>query len=316
LQTAYRIFDAVLTDRRVLSPHMSRLTFGGEQIAAMRTLAPDQRIKLFFPKTDGTPSAIPNRPDWYDIYRTLPPAERAPMRTYTIRRLSGDRLDVDFVLHGDNGPASRWAMRARLGDAIQISAPNAHCDAKIGGYEWEPPVGVKQVLLIADETALPAAAGILEQLAAWPKPPRAQVFIEVAAEADRLALPSWPGLSLEWLLRGSKPYGAEMIAAAARADIPSSAFFGHHGDVLAEVDPDRDILWDRADPGGIDADPVGIDADLVGIDADQARAGFYGWVAGETAAVSRIRAMLINERGLDRRLMSLMGYWRYGKPHA
>jgi NADPH-dependent ferric siderophore reductase len=60
------------------------------------------------------------------------------MRTYTIRRLAGDQLDVDFVLHGDNGPASRWALRAQEGDAIQISAPNARCDEKIGGYTGSP----------------------------------------------------------------------------------------------------------------------------------------------------------------------------------
>lgn len=295
MQTPYRIFDATLTGRRVLSPHMSRLTFGGEQIAAMTTIAPDQRIKLFFPKADGTPSAIPHRPNWYDIYRSVPPAERAPMRTYTIRKLAHGELDVDFVLHGENGPASRWALHAQAGDSIQISAPNARFDGTIGGYDWEPPAGVRQVLLIADETALPAVAGILEQLAAGPERPRVQAFIEIPEKDDRLPLPACDGLTVEWLVRSSKPYGAEMIKAAARVDIPASAFQAGHSPALAEVDADRDILWDRAGQAGND---------------------FYGWVAGETAAVSRIRTMLIKEKAIDRRMLTLMGYWRHGKPHA
>ncbi|MEJ1269140.1 hypothetical protein WDV93_26015 [Pantoea ananatis] len=33
-----------------------------------------------------------------------------------------------------------------------------------GGYEWTPPDALRNALLIADETALPAAKGILERL--------------------------------------------------------------------------------------------------------------------------------------------------------
>ncbi len=83
------------------------------------------------------------------------------------------------MLHGETGPASRWAAHAKPGDRLQIVAPDAAFDADPGGYEWLPPDGVRQVLLIGDETALPAIAAILEQLALHPDPPRVQAFIEV-----------------------------------------------------------------------------------------------------------------------------------------
>ncbi|HEV2504018.1 MAG TPA: siderophore-interacting protein [Mesorhizobium sp.] len=297
-QSAYRIFDVRHAGRQILSPHMARITFTGEDVAAMTTFAPDQRIKLFFPRADGTLPAIPNRPDWYDIYRTVPPRERSPMRTYTIRYLRADRceVDVDFVLHGDNGPASRWALNAEPGDPIQISAPNAKYSGEVGGYEWQPPAGVRHVLLLADETALPAAAGILEELAALDAPPQVDAFLEVPDEADRLELPSWDGLDLRWLVREGQAekthaYGDRMITAASQVELPRDVLSGSNGEALMEPDSD-DLLWDRA---------------------SSAPGKFYAWVAGETGAVSRIRSALVKERGIDRRLANLMGYWKLGR---
>ncbi len=294
----YRIFEAFLVSRQMLTPHMARLTFGGEQIADMTTRAPDQRIKLFFPMDDGTPPTIPNRLDWYEIYKSIPPAERVPRRTYTIRSLDADsrKLVVDFVMHGDNGPASRWAMYAEPGDRIQISAPNRRFDGVIGGFDWEPPAGLSKLLLIADETALPAASGILEEIARWKVRPATQAFIEVPSEADVIDLPRWDGLRLTWLPReeGDHAFGAQMIAAAEAAEIPSSARAVEALELEA-IDVDHDVLWDRAET----------------VDA-----GFYGWIAGETAAVSRIRTLFIKEKRIDRRHLTMMGYWRHGKVRA
>lgn len=297
-QSAYRIFDVRHAGKKILSPHMARITFAGEDVAVMATFAPDQRIKLFFPRADGTLPVIPNRPDWYDIYRTVPPRERAPMRTYTIRYLRADRceVDVDFVLHGDNGPASRWALNAQPGDPIQISAPNANYSGEVGGYEWQPLADVQHVLLLADETALPAAAGILEELAGLETQPRVDAFFEVPDEADKLDLPSWHGLDLRWLVREGQAgeayaYGERMIAAANEVDLPHDVLSGANAEVLVEPDSD-DLLWDRA----------------------LSETGkFYAWVAGETGAVSRIRTALVKERGVDRRHANLMGYWKFGR---
>ncbi|WP_082407551.1 siderophore-interacting protein [Mesorhizobium sp. 1M-11] len=297
-QSAYRIFDVRHAGKQILSPHMARITLAGEDVAGMATFAPDQRIKLFFPRADGTLPAIPNRADWYDIYRTAPPRERAPMRTYTIRYLRADRceVDVDFVLHGDNGPASRWALNAVPSDPIQMSAPNANYDGQVGGYEWQPPTGVRHVLLIADETALPAAAGILEELAALEVQPRVDAFLEVPGEADKLDVPSWHGLDLRWLVREgpageAHAYGDKMIMAANQVELPCDVLAGSTAEALMEPDSD-DLLWDRA---------------------SCATNTFYAWVAGETGAVSRIRAALVKERGIDRRLANLMGYWKIGR---
>lgn len=289
----YRLFHTQLIRRQVLTPHMARLTFGGEDIRQMRTCAADQRIKIFFPTPDGRPPALPDRPDWYALYKAEDPATRPPMRTYTIRHLRADQgeLDVDFVLHGEAGPASRWALNAPLGDVAQIRAPNAEFTRDPTGYEWKPPADARHILLIADETALPALAGALEDLATRPHPPTVQAFVEIPDPEDALDdLPSWKGLRLEWLPRDGADHGACMIEAAHRALTPVRTGVPV---TLEDVDIEAQLPWDRAAP--------------------DASAAFYGWVAGESSAVMAIRKLLIQERGLDRTQLNLMGYWRLGR---
>lgn len=193
-QPAYRLFNVELKRREQLSPALTRFVFGGPEVAEMKTLAADQRIKIFFPDASGQPPSLPGGSEWYQAYRSVEPARRPPMRTYTIRALRAEQeeVDVEFVLHGENGPASAWATHARIGDRLQLAAPNRQYGDDPGGYEWKPPAGVRHILLIADETALPAVAGILEELAGEAEPPVVEAFLEVPGEADILDLPAIP----------------------------------------------------------------------------------------------------------------------------
>lgn len=292
----YRIFNAACARLEDITPHLRRVTFAGPEIAEMNTWAPDQRIKIFFPHEDGRLPQMPDEEDWYAAYKAVPVKERVPMRTYTIRRLRAERqeVDVDFVLHGETGPASRWATRAKPGDRVQISGPNRQARDIGGGFEWKPPRAPRQVLLMADETALPALAGILEQLAAREDPPPCQVFAEVAGRADTIPLPAWPQLDLDWLLRenhGDPRPGTLLVKALDRARLPSGG--GLTGRVeLAPIDIDETVPWELAKAG---------------------EGEFYAWIAGESEAIMAIRRILIKERGIDRAQLNLMGYWRHGK---
>lgn len=220
----YKMFDAVLRRKQTLSPHMMRVTLAGPMVTEMATWAPDQRVKLFFPAEDGSPARLAHDDGWYARYRSMPVAQRPAMRTYTIRHLRAEQgeVDIDFVLHGETGPASRWAIRALPGASIQITAPDRHFSAQdAGGFEWKPPQALKQLLLVADGTALPAALGILDELAAMAEPPVTQAFFEVDSREDALPVPDWPGLSVEWLIRDHAVAGSLMVEAVRRANLPS-----------------------------------------------------------------------------------------------
>ncbi|WP_311060022.1 siderophore-interacting protein [Pseudomonas aeruginosa] len=290
---SYRLFDLVLKRRSPLSPSLVRFTFGGPEIARVRTLAPDQRVKLLFPAADGSLSQLPATGDWRRQVRSLEARRRPPMRTYTIRALRREagEVDIDFVLHGETGPASRWAAHARPGERLVMSAPDGEYSGDPGGYEWRPPKDIRHILLIGDETALPAIAGILEELADRDQRPTVQAFIEIPRESDRLDLRCAPETQLNWLARdvAKHEHGQEMLRAASElATLPEAG----KPQRVSEVDIDRQVLWELAKP---------------------TNGEFYAWVAGESAAVMAIRRHWTGELGLDRRTASFMGYWRQGK---
>ncbi len=217
------------------------------------------------------------------------------MLGFTLRAEQGE-VDIDFVLHGETGPASRWALRAQPGDSMQILAPERGFSAQqAGGFEWKPPQALKQLLLVADATALPAALGILDELVAFAEPPQTQAFFEVDSAQDMLAVPDWPGLTVQWLVRdqaNATVAGTLMVDAVRQATLPVHASLAGQTTELAEVDIDKDILWEIT---------------------DTATDGFYGWIAGESAAVMSLRKYLIKDCGIARESLNLMGYWRYNK---
>ena len=255
-QPAYRLFNVELKRREQLSPALTRFVFGGPEVAEMKTLAADQRIKIFFPDASGQPPSLPGGSEWYQAYRSVEPARRPPMRTYTIRALRAEQeeVDVEFVLHGENGPASAWATHARIGDRLQLAAPNRQYGDDPGGYEWKPPAGVRHILLIADETALPAVAGILEELAGEAEPPVVEAFLEVPGEADILDLPAIPAARLHWLPRhqaGIHSRNGERMIEAARQVIRKpfeanlEAVDCHHNYVQKERHFGQEVLVTR-----------------------------------------------------------------------
>ena len=92
-----------------------------------------------------------------DQARNGAPQHRPVGRRYTIR--SWDpverRITIDFVVHGDNGFAGRWANRAQPGDRLQFIGPT-------GAYR--PSEACDWHLMVGDESALPAIAASLERV--------------------------------------------------------------------------------------------------------------------------------------------------------
>jgi NADPH-dependent ferric siderophore reductase len=119
-----------------ISPGMLRIGLTGEDLAQFTSLAPDDHVKLFVPSDDG----------------------RIERRDYTPRRYDpqAGELTIDFAVH-DAGPATRWAMRAKPGDRIEIGGPRGSVVVP-ADFDWW--------LLIGDETALPAIGRRLEELPA------------------------------------------------------------------------------------------------------------------------------------------------------
>ena len=202
----FRFFPARVVGIHRLGPSMVRVTFGGEALRDFAGGGRDQSFSLFLPQPDHYVPRVPfdAGDDWFGQWRAMPEDERAVMRSYTVRYHDRDHNEVavDFVLHGTGtssngpaGPASRWAAEATPGDRVVLLGPAAEDNKSVG---FQPPEGTDWVLIAADETALPAAASILEWL---PEHLRARVWIEVPDLKDTQELVSPAEADITWLVR-------------------------------------------------------------------------------------------------------------------
>jgi NADPH-dependent ferric siderophore reductase len=166
------IFVTVTAVRR-LSERMARITLAGDGVADFDYAGPDHLTRVFFPVSEDF--RLPVTPDWWPELQAMPIERRPVLRNYTVRRIDHARgeFDIDFVLHGDSGPASAWACAAKPGDRIGVLSDGA--EYRPGDADWQ--------LLIGDESAVPAIASMVEKL----RTP-ARVVLEVGDELDVLEL--------------------------------------------------------------------------------------------------------------------------------
>ncbi|MET7968479.1 siderophore-interacting protein [Micromonospora sp. NPDC005305] len=218
----YRFYAARVAATRAVGDCLVRVTFGGDDLGEFAGGGRDQSVSVFLPHPGQDAPVVPvgAGEDWYAAWQALDPAVRAVMRSYTIRaqRPELGELDIDFVRHGDTGPATRWAGRARPGDQVLVLGPAVPDERTV---RFQPPTGADSVLLVADETALPAVGGILDWLPAG-TPVRA--FVEVPTAGDIQPLPSAARAEVTWLVRGATTPGSSLLADTLRgARLPGAA---------------------------------------------------------------------------------------------
>ncbi len=137
---------------------MVRVTLTGPELAGFTSAGPADHLKVFFPDPATGILTLPEiGPD--GMRRG---AEGVVIsRDYTPRAFRpsahGGELDLDIVTHGVEGPASAWAELAKVGDDLGIAGPRG---------SRLVPEGVERLLVVADETALPAVGRWLELLPA------------------------------------------------------------------------------------------------------------------------------------------------------
>lgn len=155
-----------------ISPNLRRIVFHNAELSDYPFERNGAHIKIFLPLPGQTKPELPQitdrGPRWLD-------KETAPIkRSYT---LSGfDRqactLSIDFVLHGENGPASTFAKHVQIGQTIGITPPR---DKNL--FEG----GVGACLLAGDLSALPAITAILADL---PETTHGDVLLWLPCESD------------------------------------------------------------------------------------------------------------------------------------
>ncbi|MEM6644430.1 MAG: siderophore-interacting protein [Bacteroidota bacterium] len=156
----------------LLSPNMRRITFEGEHLKQLSTESDGAYVKLQVPSIAADRGKGPK------------------MRPYTIRKVLESRgeIFIDFALHEPAGPATAWALQAKVGDEIGMKGPGPKRfnDSNEGWY-----------LFAADMSAIPAAIASIERL---PAKSTGIAFFEIVDKKDMQEVAKPAGVSIQWII--------------------------------------------------------------------------------------------------------------------
>ncbi|MBE9029300.1 siderophore-interacting protein [filamentous cyanobacterium LEGE 11480] len=177
-----------------ITPRVRRIVFGGETLAGFSAPRPGAHIKLLFGTNPNEP------PD--------PKQLRSQMRTYTPRKFNPEtnELTVEFVLHG-SGLASTWAAQAQVGESVTIAGAGGGMDI---------PDTLKMMVMLVDESAIPAAGAVLEALPASCKP---IIICEVEDAREQRSLSSSIEATPTWLFRKDKTASPGLLLEKSLPDV-------------------------------------------------------------------------------------------------
>lgn len=167
-----------------MTPNMIRVTLSADWIKALDAGIEGAHFKLF----------IPERGQSVDEFaQQLSNGPRPSVRTYTIRfiRVEVGEIDVDFVDHGDAGPASTWARACKPGDVAGFAGPGT---VKLQSFFADAYV------LAADMSALAVVAATLE---AMPRDAKGLAFIEITSPEDQQVIDAPVGVTIDWIIQPS-----------------------------------------------------------------------------------------------------------------
>lgn len=145
-------FRAEVIEVRSLSSVIRRVVLGGDGLGDYQSSgAPDEWLRLMVPTEPQQHVDLPTKQGQQFHFANPQPAPR----WYSLRRWDAGQhlVTVDVVVHA-HGAATRWAESVQVGDQLLISQPHGR------GIDTE----ADWLLILADQTGIPAACRILESL--------------------------------------------------------------------------------------------------------------------------------------------------------
>jgi NADPH-dependent ferric siderophore reductase len=183
-----------VTSTQWITPSLRRLWFHSDDLSEFAgSEHADRYVKLVFPKPG---VELPEPLDLRALRGQLAAEDMPTVRTYTalFPDVDAGTVAIDFVIHGDEGVAGRWAAGAEPGDQLLANGPG-------GAYIPDP--SADWHLLVGDESALPAITAALAVLADRPGtvPVRVVALVGSPEHQPALALPD--GAEVTWVHRSA-----------------------------------------------------------------------------------------------------------------
>lgn len=223
--------------KEYITPHYIRIYLTGDQIPlfANTTIGVNNKIlippkgisEIYFPKFDY------EKGQWEPLADEIRPY----IRTYTHRGidLTTNEIWIDFVAHGDEGPASAWAISAKEGDNLGVLMKDGKTDLYVKADNY---------LLVADATGIPVIAAILEDLS-----PEANgtCIIEVHGEEDKQALKTKANINFIWLYNTHPQEGSLLADTVKQQALPTHSRSGYVAAEFSSVKAIRHYLRKEKD---------------------------------------------------------------------
>ena len=180
-------YDLFVVSNQLLTPHMRRIKLYGKCLNKFPTDYEIGYVKVNFSKK----------------------ASEKVVRSYTVREfnIESNELTLDFVDHGDLGPASRWAKKTKKGDLISIFGPGStrSVDATANWY-----------LIGGGMSALPAIGASIKDLRPDAK---GYVVVEILSAEDKQKLNPPDGMEVIWVIQEQYDVPNDKLTAKIR-DLP------------------------------------------------------------------------------------------------
>ncbi len=210
-----------VVERAELSPRLLRLTLAGSGLSDLVVDEPAASVRLLVP-SPGTDELV--IPEWNGNEFLLPDGARPALRTFTPLRVDNDagRLDLEIVRH-PGGAVSDWAERVEPGAPAAISGPGS-------GYAY--PTSAEHLIVLADETALPAA---LQLAAEAPASLSLAIHVEVISDDAVIDVDRRDGDSIGWHVTepGATPGGRLVDAVRSLDEVPDGTHLWAAGEASA-----------------------------------------------------------------------------------
>lgn len=226
----FKPIQALLTVSRkeYITPHYIRVYLTGDNVQKIANTTIGVNNKILIPPAGCSAVYLPEFDDDKKQWKPQPDEIRPFIRTYTHRGIDLEKNEIwiDFVAHGDEGPASAWAIAAKVGDPLGVLMKDGK--TKLYGY-------AENYLLVGDATAIPVLSAILEDL---PSTAKGTCIIEVHGKADEQHLKTAADVQFIWLHNEAPQQGSSLAETVKTLDLPTDNRFAY---VAAEFSSVKEI---------------------------------------------------------------------------
>jgi len=223
---------ATVVRKEYITPHYIRIYLTGQDIHLLANTTVGINNKLLIPPKGLNKVHFPEFDEDKKQWKPLSDDIRPKIRTYTHRGMDVEKNEIwiDFVAHGDEGPASAWAIQAKAGDVLGVMMKDGKRElyTKADNY-----------LLVGDATAIPVLGAILEDL---PASARGTCIIEVHGKADEQHLQTKAAIRFIWLHNEHPQQGSQLASVVKRQNLSQASRSGYVAAEYATVKEIRRYL--------------------------------------------------------------------------